>query len=543
MASEAFRPPPVLTASWPRRLRPLWSIGLAILSGCASRVEPPTVAPPVVILGEEITAEGGVIASERLSSIDRGLLGSVQYDLPIVANNWVEKELDFLINERKETVDRWIDRGDFYRDFIQEVLREEGIPTDLYHLAMIESGFVTSAKSRVGATGMWQFMPGTAKDVGLRIDASVDERLDPIRSTRAAARHLRHLYNVHKDWALAAAAYNAGSGRISRGLAAFGATDFWELAERGDLAEETRQYVPRLYAVTILARDRERFGLRPAARVEGLSFDSIYVEYETPLAALAALGPATADQLAALNPHLLQGTTPAGGYWVWVPSGAGQQMQRTYLVSNIRAEQGLGSYTVRWGDTLGRLAQLSGVPSARIRELNPGVDFDRLITGSKLRLPNSAAEQLAARPEVRPEAPAQAEAEQSTLVAAATAAPARPREEVSAAPGQPLEHKVEAGETLWGIARKYGVSLDVLATENGIAGSKIVPGQRLTIPAERSAVEDEEVAPLEHVVEWGDTLWGIARKYGSSIEAIEAANQLGDRPVRPGQVLTVPRTD
>src|SRR5690606_28423757 len=113
---------------------------------------------------------------------------------------------------------------------------------DLYHLAMIESGFVPTARSRVGAVGLWQFMPATGRAMGLRIDGDVDERMDPVRSTRAAARHLRDLYRSMGSWSLAAAAYNAGPGRINRGLRQYSATDFWQLAERGDLAEETRHY-------------------------------------------------------------------------------------------------------------------------------------------------------------------------------------------------------------------------------------------------------------------------------------------------------------
>ena len=540
MASSAFRSPPVLTAVRAHRLNPLLvAAPLLFLASCATARPPEASAPP---RSEPVLVDADLLLGEPIRPVDRGLLGGLQYDLPIEANSWVEQELTYLITERKELIDRWIDEGDFYKGFIQQVLSEHDLPTDLYHLAMIESGFTPTAKSHAGAAGMWQFMPGTAGDVGLRVDRTVDERLDPIRSTRAAARHLRSLHRIHEDWALAAAAYNAGSGRINRGLAKFGARDFWELARVGDLAEETRQFVPRLYAVTILARDRERFGLRPPARVQGLAFDSIWVDYETPLAALAGLGQATQAELERLNPHLIRTTTPSGGYWVWVPKGTGQPFQRAYLASNIRAEQGLGRYTIRWGDTLGRLAQISGIASSRIRELNPSVDFDRLIAGEEIQLPPAAAKQLASRPveadEPRPEPAAEPLGQ---LVSVATVADAPAPERRSVAQDAAVEvHRVESGESLWGIARQYGVSIEQLQAANEIDGSVIVPGQRLTIPRNDEGGAPEKESTAAHTVEPGDTLWEIARRYGTSIEAIQGANDLGERPIRPGQVLVVP---
>lgn len=503
---------------------------LFLVSACSPsrRASAPAPTPVAEPSGLELLGESPEVP-EAVHTVRRDILGGVEYDLPVEANSWVEAELDFLVEQRREVVRRWIERGDFYEPFIKEVLRAHGVPTDLYHLAMIESGFVPTAKSRVGAMGLWQFMPATGRQMGLRVDAEVDERMDPVRSTRAAARHLRSLRKSLGDWALAAAAYNAGPTRITRGLSAYQVRDFWSLAEKGNLAAETKHYVPRLYAMTVITRGRERFGFAPTAGAARFAYDSIQVEYATPLEELVTMGEATLEQLTRLNPHLVQRITPAGGYWVWVPKGQGPALQRAYLASDFRKEQGYGSYTVRKGDTLGRLAELSGVPAARIRELNPKTDFDKLAVGRKLRMPYRAAEALSARPV------------EKEKVAASPAPAEKPVNKAESASSS--VHEVKPGESLWQIAERHGVSVAALQKANNLSGSTIRAGAKLQIPdAARgpSAPERAKPEPAEHVVQSGDTLWGIAQKYGTSVSALQDVNKLGERPIRPGQKLTVP---
>jgi membrane-bound lytic murein transglycosylase D len=332
----------------------------------------------------------------RAVTVESDLLGGAAYDLPVEANGPVQAEVEFLVGERKEVVERWMSRGDPYQSFVRSVMRDQGLPGDLYYLGMIESAFLPTARSRAGAVGLWQFMSGTARDLGLRVDSVIDERMDPVRSTRAAARHLRGLHEELGDWPLAAAAYNAGTGRISRGLAALGTSSYWDLAERGDLAEETRRYVPRLYAMDIIAHRREHFGFPTAGDTAGFAFDSIQVEYATPLRELAKLGGASTEELARLNPHLLRGVTPDGGYWVWVPAGEGQSMQRAWLASDYRKRRGEPRYAM---------------------------------------------------------------------------------------PAEDRQHVVKAGDTLWAIARRYGTTIGAIRGANRIGDRPIQPGMRLTIPS------------------------------------------------------------
>ena len=519
-----------------RPVSSLWALCacLVAVAACVPN-RPAPVAPPAPVWQPEPEELGEApdLLEERVTAPRRDILGDVDYDLPVEANSWVEAEHDFLVEDRREVIGRWIERGDYYESFIKEELREAGVPTDLFHLAMIESGFVPTARSRVGAVGMWQFMPATGRAMGLRIDSQVDERMDPVRSTRAAARHLRDLQKSMGDWALAAAAYNAGPGRINRGLRAFAADDFWELAERGDLAEETKHYVPRLYAMTVITRGRDRYGFA-ATGARGFAFDSIHVEYATPLSELARMGEATLDELRALNPHLVEGITPGGGYWVWVPESRGPELQRAYLASDFRKERGYGTYSVRPGDFLGRIAERSGLRMARIRELNPDVRFEPLQIGVKLRMPYSAVRKLEEGREPEKEVRLAAAAAPSSARAGA------PKEETAYRSATARTHKVRSGETLWEIARNNDTTVEALQEANDLDGSTIRPGMELTVPAAGTEAAVEAPEAKEHVVASGDTLWGIARRYGSSVEAIQAANDLGKRPIRPGQKLTIP---
>jgi membrane-bound lytic murein transglycosylase D len=568
----------------------LLACALVALAACApSRAARPAAEPtPSTAEPEEIGAGPALVEESRVAPARPDLLGDAAYDLPVVANSWVEAELGFLVSQRHEVIGRWLERADHYEEHVVRVLEEEGVPTDLHHLAMIESGYLPTARSRAGAVGLWQFMPATGRQMGLRIDDLVDERMDPVRSTRAAARHLRWLHGYFGgDWALAAAAYNAGSGRVARSMQRFDAGDFWDLAMRGDLAAETKHYVPRLYAMTIIGRNRTRFGFPPRvdARVvtasavggassahfvgaapalrtvrgaAGFTFDSIQTDLATPFSELARLGDVTAGQLAQLNPHLVRRSTPAGRYWLWVPAGTGAVLQEAYASSDFRRDGGLEEYTVRRGDQLAALLELTGAAPERVRELNAGVDLEKLKAGQKLTLPATMARTLAARPAPKAE---------PTLASSAAGKRASSAKKPA---GAYTEHRIEPGETLWGLARRYDVSVAELQAANAMKGSStIVPGRTLRVPRAETVVaaaeaepakaaakggegqgksastERREAArkaePVRHTVQSGETLWGLARRYGSTIDAIRAANGMQSGVIRPGQTLTIPQ--
>lgn len=528
------------------------SIGAAPASAPAP-AEAPRPSPPADTL-EEI-GEGFALGESRPIVIGPDLLGDRAYDLPMQANEWVRMELEFLVHQRHDVVRGWMERAERYAGFARDVFASYGIPRDLHHLGMIESGYRPTVRSHAGAVGIWQFMPATGRGMGLRIDSLVDERMDPVRSTHAAARHLRQLHRQFGDWSLAAAAYNAGGGRISRGMQRFGARDFWQLAQRGDLAQETRHYVPRLYATTIIAKDPARFGYAPpSGPARPFAYDSIRVDLPTPLPVLADAGGVTLAELVDLNPHLVRQIAPRD-YKVWVPAGRGPAMQTAFLESEFRRRGGYGTYRVREGDSLEGLARASGLSADAIRSMNLSTNLDRLRPGDRLRLFADAARVLEQRPAARAASTASASSSSAASPSSSTRATERSASPASgstssragersassssssssssAAAGR--SHTVGEGETLWGIARRYGVTVDAVKAANGMERETIRPGQTLRIPADPSA-------PREHVVEAGETLWGIARRYETTVDALRRANELSESAqIQPGQTLSIPR--
>ncbi|MCX8071000.1 MAG: transglycosylase SLT domain-containing protein [Candidatus Binatia bacterium] len=224
---------------------------------------------------------------------------------------------------------RALERSGRYLPRIESILRKEGLPTELAYLPLVESGFRPHAVSPAKAVGLWQFIPDTGRRYGLRIDGFVDERRDPIKSTRAAARYLKDLYGMFGDWHLSLAAYNTGEGRISRLLSTSDASDFWELSERGYLFRETEDYVPGFLAALQIASQPEAYGFdRP--QPQPLEYDLVHIAHVMPLATVARWTDHPLSTLQELNPALIRGIVPPGGYTIRVPEGTRPLVQQAY---------------------------------------------------------------------------------------------------------------------------------------------------------------------------------------------------------------------
>ncbi len=267
------------------------------------------------------------------------------WDLPVVRNDAVQRFVDLFHHSQPDRMALYLKRSGRYEGMIRGKLREHGMPEDLLYLSMIESGFNPEARSTAAAVGLWQFMADTGRRYGLRIDSYVDERRDPVRSTDAALRYLRDLHNRFGSWSLATAAYNTGENRVARimeeetGAVRGMEGDFWRIRSR--LPNETREYVPLMFAAALIGKEPGKYGLEQVERLLPTPVDEVTVAGGTSLAELSTLLEVPAAHLRRLNPHLVQGMTPPGEpYPVYIPAGRGNELIRPLTMQRPGAALG-----------------------------------------------------------------------------------------------------------------------------------------------------------------------------------------------------------
>ena len=284
--------------------------------------------------GEIVAREGKPVAAP---AVDVEAAASI----PIPDHPTVRGALQYFTTDLKPSIQESLLRSGKYKKLIDKALDDYKLPRGLAYLPVIESAYVPSVTSRAGAHGIWQFMPETARDYGLRVDWWVDERADPERSTRAAAAYLKDLYRQFNDWPLALAAYNAGPGRIRRAMQATGAVTFWDLLENAAVPKETRGYVPTFFATLTIASDPSTYGFRLGQPID---FDRSAVEVEGPLSLRYLASVAHVDEalLRDLNPALRQGIVPPGKITVSVPAKSAET-----VAARAAKQQALGIEMVR----------------------------------------------------------------------------------------------------------------------------------------------------------------------------------------------------
>lgn len=315
------------------------------------------------------------------------------YDIPVAYNESVAEYLAFFQGPGRRWFARWLERSHRWVPLFREILRSHGMPEDLVYLSMIESGFSMHARSWAAAVGPWQFIEPTGKRFGLATDFWVDERKDPVKSTRAAAEFLRRLHDAWGDWYLAWAGYNAGPGRVSKAIAKYGTTDFWELAATEDaFRKETRHYVPKLIAAALIAKHPERFGFTGLIPETPLEWDVAGIPDATDLEVIASCAGVTVDEITALNPELRQWATPpvpkgAAPYALRLPKGTAEGFSAAYAKVKPSERFTFRSYRVQKGDTLGKIALMFSTKVEALVKANRNLDPRRLRIGQELVIP------------------------------------------------------------------------------------------------------------------------------------------------------------
>jgi membrane-bound lytic murein transglycosylase D len=361
-------------------------------------------------------------------------------------------------------------RGTRFDAMLRKKFRESGLPEDMTYLALIESSYSPHAYSHAAAVGMWQFMAPTARGIGMRVDWWVDERRDPMRSTDGAIDFLTDLHDAYGSWYLAAAAYNGGPGRVSRGLKRFseamdgseGEDRFFALAEQRYLPSETKAYVPKLIAAAMIAKEPTRYGLRVDTLPPYL-YDSVNVKGGTSMAAVARASATTLDAIRDLNPHFLRGVTPPDEVSeVRIPVGASVAFDS--LMSAMPESDRIGWRLQRFGTTrsVQSIADDAGIPVRAIRWVNPKMSLDRrgrVRAGTLLRVPTPQA--VAGARDVPDPSIARSGGGSGALVA--------------------KRIRVRSGESLASVARRSGVSVAQLKAMNGLHGGRVRSGQVLVV--------------------------------------------------------------
>lgn len=373
-----------------------------VSSSCAARrgSDDPTVPPPRIRTGvtqtHHISLIDDAIARELRLHFAHGRDGERLH--PLAVEEIQRYAIDWTGAERRRSTEAILARRDRYRNVILRELQDADAPEDLLYIPFVESGYNPLARSRAGAVGMWQLMPQTARSLGLRIDDWVDERLDPVRSTRAAVRYLTDLYMQTGDWVLAIAAYNGGIDRLTRAVIANGTKDFFVLASReGTLPPETTAYVPRVVAAAMIGHEPESFGLYPPPiPVAPFTYDSVDVGPGILFSAISYVTGVPEEILRDLNPHLLrEATPPSGDTYVRLPRtfmayDAEMIRERLATIPPDRRFIGLPETrviveTARPGDSLWRIAMRYGVSLESVQRANPGVS-DLLHPGQQVRV-------------------------------------------------------------------------------------------------------------------------------------------------------------
>jgi membrane-bound lytic murein transglycosylase D len=448
-------------------------------------------------------------------------------DLPLMLTDPVVGYINYFSSRGRATLENSLIRGGRYREVIEKILRDEGVPPELIYLAQAESGFHPLALSRVGARGMWQFMASRAKGYGLQRNQWVDERQDPEKATRAAARHLKDLYNQFGDWYLAMAAYNSGPGTVQSAVRRTGYADFWELYRRNVLPRETRNYVPIIVAVTIMTKNPSQYGLDKVITDKPVPYDKIKIDYSVDLRLVAGCVDASPETLQDLNPSLLRLTTPKDReFELRLPTGTKDKYISAIAAVPRDMRVWWRYHNVGPDDSLESISRVYRTPAKAIAQANTLDGEEKLKSASKIIIPI-------------------APGKHATTEDGATYARHSTR------------YKLRRGDTLQSVADNFAVPPTMVRRWNHLKGNSLL-GRRIVYihlpvtpsinqprqtstpkPKEKNSLRTASDSSLSrHKVKRGETLTSIASTHHTTVAALKRDN--GDvATLRPGMILLI----
>ena len=430
----------------------------------------------------------------------------ILFELDIKDTQLIEDYFIYYSKKHHHVFQDWLKRAEQYLPYIRKVFTEKGLPQDLVFLPFAESGFNPLAYSPAGAAGMWQFMPATGRMFGLKFNWWVDERRDPYKSTRAAAEYLKQLYERFGDWYLVLAAYNAGGGNVSKAMRRSGTKDYFDLASSRHLPNETCRYVPKFLAVLKIVRNLDDLGFEPLSWSAPEKPSTLRVAPGTDLRALAAAVGMNWSQFQARNPFVRRTAAPPDGdLQIYLPGQKLAAAKRFLASSQSVARKGVHRYRIRGGDSWWQLSRRFNVPVNALKQFNQA-SSNILRPGQWVLIPGKNTGGHSGENK-----------------------------------GSGGVYAVRSGDTLWGIARSFGVSLSALHRTNpGLSAKQLSVGQRIRLPGQAST---RRIASrrANYQVKSGDTLWGIARRFDLSLSSLVQANGLNkNTPLQVGTQLYIP---
>ncbi len=499
--------------------------------------KPAIVDVPVDAEPLEPEVEATPEADESLTETEQAVLNArfgLLFDLEPRETKEVEEYFNYFTHKARKTMVRWLKRSQRYLPYVRRVFTQYGLPQDLVLLPFVESGYNVRAYSWAGAGGMWQFMRGTGRLYGLKSNWWIDERRDPYKTTDAAARHLRDLYDTFGDWYLALAAYNAGEGKISRALKKAGCNDFFELTKRNctlsrreRLKTETRHYVPKFIAISKIFQNLDTLGFEPVSWEQEEEVATVTIPGGTDLLALARAGGMTWSEFHELNPAFRRQVSPphmdATAYF---PVANADKMMAYLADPGSRPYAGYTRHRVRSGDSWWRISRHYKVPINVLKKVN-NTRSNTLQPGQYVMVPGHGS---------------------SRKVAASRATRSSASAKTRALAAKRSNYIVRSGDTLWSISQKFGTTISTLKRSNGLRSSRLKIGQKLYIPNNSSAATKQAAKDAKKVkaqlvrykVRPGDNLTAIAHKFGVTVSQLRKWNVLNKKgTIYAGQRLKV----